>query len=533
MNKFTKLILTTAVFATSGFAATEMTKISGDDVTYKEGWTITGSDASSIASGATLTMGEDSGAASNISIEGSASLTNLGTLVMYDASAITSKSTADPAFKNSGTLNLENTKDFSNFSVKVSNSDGAKVIIPAPNANVTKGTNFTLSAPQSDSEKLIVEYAGGGKELSISGQTIVISDNGKGTYADKAAITTKTGIQFDDNADKTEIVNSSGGLSEMSMGAVINHAENKTENQDKTFDIGQEGLGSRDVALTEAKTIHFGLVGASDKNMNVTGTPKLTLAGDNSGMHGKISAEGNIEFSNQAAKGDIDCEGILTLGYKGTQSLEGIINAKSLIIPSGAKITFTKKLTTGWKPAIINLMYGYNYPWVMTWTAGSQTTTDVEGNSLSTPISHDAIITSMTTSDGTDGWTSGTVHDSVFSYTQDSDGSYTRTHQYKWSDNWAKFEIGTITTGKLNYAGRNNFTLTRTTNNINLVFPGYNYNIPVQGNSTTGIYYTTNYVSSDEFASSFEVSGNKYKVALDSINEGAISNISTNPISGE
>ena len=532
MNKFTKLILTTAVFATSGFATIEMTKISGT-VTYKEGWTITGSDASSIASGATLTMGENSGAASNISIEGSASLTNLGTLVMHNASAITSKSKADPAFVNSGTLNLENTKDFSNFSVKVSNSDGAKVIIPAPNANVTKGTNFTLSAPQGDSEEFTVEYAGGGKELSISDQTIVISDNGKGTYADKAAITTKTGIQFDDDKGNTKILNTNSESSKLSMNEIVAHAENKTENQDKTFDIGQEGLGSRDVALTEAKTIHFGLVGASDKNMNVKGAPKLTLAGDNSGMQGKISAEGNVEFEGKAVNGDIDCEGILTLGYQGIQSLEGIINVKSLIIPSGSQITFTKKLTTGWKPAIINLMYGYNYPWVMTWTAGSQTTTDVEGNSLSTPISHDAIITSMTTSDGTDGWTSGTIHDSVFSYTQDSDGSYTRTHRYKWSDNWARWEIGTITTGTLNYAGNRNFTLTRTTNNINLILTGCNYNIPVQGNSTTGIYYTTNYVSSDEFASSFEASGNKYKAALDSINEGAISNISTNPISGE
>ena len=428
MNNFTKLILTSAVFATSGFATT----ISGN-VTYKDGWDITGSDASSIASGATLTMQGDSGAASNISIQGSASLANSGTLVMYDASAINSTSTTDPAFKNSGTLNLENTKDFSNFSVKVSNSNGAKVVIPAPNANVTKGTSFTLSAPQGDSEKFTVEYAGGGKELSISDQTIVISDNGKGTYADKAAITTKTGIQFDDDKGNTKILNTNSESSKLSMNEVVAHAENKEENQDKTFDIGQEGLSSRDIELTEAKTIHFGLVGASDKDMNVTGAPKLTLVGDNSGMLGKISTEGNVEFEGKAINGDIDCEGSLTLGYQGTQSLEGIINAKSLIIPSGSQIIFSKKLTTGWKSAIINLMYGYNYPWVMTWTSGPQTTTDAEGNSLSTPISHDAIITSITTSYGSDGWTSGTIHDSVFSYTQDSDGSYTRTHQYKWN----------------------------------------------------------------------------------------------------
>ncbi|MDO4974800.1 MAG: hypothetical protein Q4E61_00525, partial [Alphaproteobacteria bacterium] len=35
-----------------------------------------------------------------------------------------------------------------------------------------------------------------------------------------------------------------------------------------------------------------------------------------------------------------------------TQSLEGIINAKSLIIPSGSQITFTKKLTTGWEKVV-------------------------------------------------------------------------------------------------------------------------------------------------------------------------------------
>lgn len=66
-----------------------------------------------------------------------------------------------------------------------------------------------------------------------------------------------------------------------------------------------------------------------------------------------------------------------------------------------------------------------------------------------------------------------------------------------------------------------------------MIFPGYNYNISVQGNSTTGIYYTTNYVSSDDFASSLEVSGHGYDFVLNSINEGTISNISTNPISGE
>lgn len=143
-----------------------------------------------------------------------------------------------------------------------------------------------------------------------------------------------------------------------------------------------------------------------------------------------------------------------------------------------------------------------------------------------------AFDTPMTTSDCPDGWTSGTIHDSVFSYTQDSDGSYTRTHQYKWNDNWAKFEFGTLTTGTLNYAG-STFTLTKTTNNINLILTGCNYNIPVQWNSTTGIYYTTNYVSSDDFASSLEVSGHGYDFVLNSINEGAISNISTNPISGE
>lgn len=345
MNKFTKLILTSAIFATSGFATT----ISGDTIMQK-GWDIANSDTASIASGKTVTMQGVSKAASDISIKDSASLTNSGTLVMYDASAINSTSTADPAFVNSGTLNLENTTDFSNFNVKVSNSNGSKVVIPAPNADITAtGDNFTLVIPQGETDKFTVEYAGGGTELSISGQTIVISDNGKGTYADKAAITTKTGIQFEgDAADHMDIKNTGNGLSEIPMGNVIAHEENKTGNEDKTFDIGQAGLSSPDIALTGEKTIYLGLVGANNKNMNVTGAYKLKLAGDNSGMLGKIATENDLDFSGKATKGNIDCGGVLTLGYQGTQSLAGIINANSLSIPLGTTVTFTNKLTTGW-----------------------------------------------------------------------------------------------------------------------------------------------------------------------------------------
>ena len=346
MNKFTKLILTSAIFATSGFATT----ISGDTIMQK-GWDIANSDTASIASGKTVTMQGVSKAASDISIKGSASLTNSGTLVMYDASAINSTSTADPAFVNSGTLNLENTTDFSNFNVKVSNANGSKVVIPAPNADITAvtGDKFKLAAPQGDGETFTVEYAAGGKTLSLNGTKLEISgDAANGKYDDKVAITTKTGINFEGDDDNThiKISNTGSGLSEISMDYVIAHKENKEENKDKTFDIGQAGLSSPDIALTEAKTIHFGLVGSAD--MDVTGAYKLTLAGDNSNMLGKIATANDLDFSGEATKGNIDCGGVLTLGYQGTQSLEGIINANSLTIPSGATVTFTNKLTTGW-----------------------------------------------------------------------------------------------------------------------------------------------------------------------------------------
>ena len=85
-------------------------------------------------------------------------------------------------------------------------------------------------------------------------------------------------------------------------------------------------------------------------------------------------------------------------------------------------------------------------PWVMTWTAGSQMTTDADDNPLDTPVDHDTIIANFITSDGSDDWDSGTIHDSVFSYTQSgsagTDLTYNRILVQKKSDALAQFKVG-------------------------------------------------------------------------------------------
>ncbi len=61
------------------------------------------------------------------------------------------------------------------------------------------------------------------------------------------------------------------------------------------------------------------------------------------------------------------------------------------MIPPDASIILLNKLTTVWMQAA-TFMYGWNYPWVMTWTAGSQMTTNADDNPLDTPVDHDTII---------------------------------------------------------------------------------------------------------------------------------------------
>ncbi len=152
------------------------------------------------------------------------------------------------------------------------------------------------------------------------------------------------------------------------------------------------------------------------------------------------------------------------------------------------------------------------------------TTRDADGNNLESPVKHSDVISSMITSDGTDGWDAGTIHDTVFSYTIDEKGIYVRTCQHKWNDNWAGFEIGTVTTGTLNYMGNNPFRLTRTKNSIFFEFAnkiGGEINMSetfiIEGNSTTGVY------SSEAYS----LSG---APIFDSINEGAINITTTTPI---
>lgn len=94
----------------------------------------------------------------------------------------------------------------------------------------------------------------------------------------------------------------------------------------------------------------------------------------------------------------------------------------------------------------------------------------------------------MITLDGTDSWDARTIHDTVFSYTIDEKGIYVRNCKTNWTDVWSQFEVGTITTAT--YTNGKTFTLTRTVNNIDLVYYEETTSMHVEGNSTTWIYST-------------------------------------------
>ena len=458
MNKFTKLILTTAVFATSGFATTIAELQNGGEV--KSGATID-------FQGQTLTLAE------NASLDVYGDLTGTGTIKCGTGKV----NVYGNAYKEDGTnkdaiLTAAILTGLTVHTLDESNKGSiAETITVEPSSALIK-TNADLAS-----------YAAGIDENHL---VYVANSDGSDT---KCVGKTDSALEI-----KASLANADASIPGLTPSALV--VENKLK-----FSGDNSGFTGKTVTIgtTEnpAEVEYASAKSAFQADTTVENDSKLVISDAND-----ITLSKNLVISG--AKKVLKADKSIELG-----SSHGVLNVKGkLVLESGAKLTLGKAYEE------VNAEHTYDYPQVMTWPAGT-------------------FDTAMTTSDGSDGWTSDTIHDSVFSYTQDSDGNYVRAHQYKWNDNWAKFEIGTITTGTLNYAGNRNFTLTRTTNNINLILTGYNYNIPVQGNSTTGIYYTTNYVSSDDFASSFEVSGIRYKAALDSINEGAISNISTNPISGE
>lgn len=83
----------------------------------------------------------------------------------------------------------------------------------------------------------------------------------------------------------------------------------------------------------------------------------------------------------------------------------------------------------------------------MDWNPSMTTTKYADGNDLETPVKHSDVISSIITSDGTDGWNAGTIHDTVLSYFIDEKGIYVRNCKTNWTDVWARFEVGTVTDG--------------------------------------------------------------------------------------
>ena len=115
--------------------------------------------------------------------------------------------------------------------------------------------------------------------------------------------------------------------------------------------------------------------------------------------------------------------------------------------------------------------------------------------------------------------------DDLFTYTINENGNYIRTHQTLWQGVWKDFAIGTVTSGTTNILNTK-FTVTRTQYNMEIVAGGNDtYNIPLQGNSSTGIYYTKSYNSIDLNSICKDEDSNNGAV-LDAINNGEIT---TNP----
>ncbi len=321
MNNFTKLILTSAIISISGFATEGL-------------------------------LGEHN-QNGNYNLKNDYSIESTGRLNMLSGSMTIS---SEKTLTNKGIVDISKITDFTGYSGHVQGESNSSIIIPKKSAEVTPGDN----ALNCDGEYKLT-YASREANLQVVGREIKIQTSENGIYTDAFEASTKLGLTFDGTVTMDPQRKDS-----MTMDELVAHSENKVENNDKTFDISQQGLSSTNIILDSDKTIHFGLIGSNAKNINLIGAHKLTISGDSSGMEGKITTEGDLSFGDSGSKGALEVQGKLSYAPDTETTVNSEVKVGSLFIPQNSKLTVNGSMTIGYA-VLSTVYYGYNYPWVMNW----------------------------------------------------------------------------------------------------------------------------------------------------------------------
>ncbi|MDO4975157.1 MAG: hypothetical protein Q4E61_02425 [Alphaproteobacteria bacterium] len=433
MNKFTKLILTTAVFATSGFATTIAELQNGGEV--KSGATID-------FQGQTLTLAE------NASIDVYGDLTGTGTINCSGTGQVNVYGNAykEDAMNRDDILTAAGLSDLTVHTLDESNKGSiAETITVEPSSALNK-TNSDLAS-----------YASGIDETHL---VYVANSDGSDT---KCVGKTGSALEI-----KASLANADASISGLMPSALV--VENKLK-----FSGDNSGFTGKTVTIgtteTPAEVEYASAKSAFQADTTVENDSKLVISDAND-----INLSKNlvINGTKKVLKADNSIE---------LENSHGTLNVKGkLVLENGAKLTLGKAYEE------VNAEHTYDYPQVMTWPAGT----------FDTP---------MTTSDGTDGWTSGTIHDSVFSYTKSADGIYTRTHQYPIDSTGkalssfpltitnAEFDYMKNINGIVKYENHKyifNGTATNTYEGLNISINKSDFDLRVEGNSTTGFYTANN-----------------------------------------
>lgn len=140
---------------------------------------------------------------------------------------------------NKGIVNISKITDFTGYSGHVQGESNSSIIIPRKSAEITSGDG----ALNCNGEYKL-SYASKEANLQVVGREIQIKTSDNGTYTDVSEASTKLGLTFDGT-----VTMDPQGEDSMSMDDLIAHSENKPENSNKTFDIGQQGLSSTDITF--------------------------------------------------------------------------------------------------------------------------------------------------------------------------------------------------------------------------------------------------------------------------------------------
>lgn len=505
MNKFSKLILTTAVFATSGFAATI---------------------ESQIVNGTFNTPG------GSIESDGKVTISSTG------------------VFNNTDTLNLEGEIEDNgtlNLSGKVTGSGkitGTGAINDAELYKTLTGeelpgyddiSNFTTVIGMTDSNESYIAstvdmtgFSGTHKFVSLESKLSTINDSKNLVHLVSSVDSNGTNINIDGTEHKMESVSLTTEL-KVAFG-------NKTELEGHAYGLMTTGDGTISSDMSKMENEHV-LIGQGDVSITSSNMPTSMIIA------------GNATFNADTTTGDIRIGTMTTTdGKKAGQFTKDdseyvfdntITSHGSMIIPEGKTVTVGTgktlkiggtKVTTGTSNSEIQIVKcGYDYPDNMTWTAG--TTSDITGiEGTKDNVNHDDIIGMMKLIEATyydkDGTTtkysddpenfdmskatSRTLSDGIFTYRNSRNYDSSKQEYTTWSNEYRKstcdcacggskwLEIGSTlkgngsTTGTSGLSGNCDISIVEQTNTY-IKYKVANAaagdrEVTIYGNSQTGYY---------------------------------------------